>query len=400
MKKILFLGGSRYLIPAIKAAHNLGAYVITCDYLPDNIAHKYSDEYHNISIIDKEAVLELSKQLEIDGILSFATDPGVITESFVANTLGLPASAPYESVCIMQNKALFRDFLKKNGFNVPVHKAFATADEAKKDIGIFTFPVVVKPVDSSGSRGVKKVYSINELDSAIEIALENSLSGRFIIEEFIEMKGSQSGSDSFVSEGKLVFASFDRQYYDKESENPFTPSAMCYPADMPIIVQQALREEIQRLVTLLKIRSTIINVECRLGKDGKVYIMEVTPRAGGNRVPEVISMASGTDIIANNVKAALGYPVDKMTDPIYDGSYARVVIHSKKAGVFNAIKIDGYVEREYLIDKDMFIERGDKVESFSGANKSMGLLILHFPNIEVANRYLSDIDRWIELDIE
>lgn len=84
MKKIMLLGGARYALPVIEAAHKLGIYVITCDYLPDNIAHKYSDEYANVSIIDKEAVLAKAKELEIDGILSFACDPGVSTAAYVA----------------------------------------------------------------------------------------------------------------------------------------------------------------------------------------------------------------------------------------------------------------------------------------------------------------------------
>ena len=89
-KKILLLGGLRYLIPVIKAAQKLNIYVITCDYIPNNIAHKFSDEYHNVNIIDKEAVLNLAKLLKIDGIMSFAVDPGVVTAAYVANKLGLP----------------------------------------------------------------------------------------------------------------------------------------------------------------------------------------------------------------------------------------------------------------------------------------------------------------------
>ena len=80
----MLLGGIRYLLPAIEAAHKHGYHVITVDYLPDNIAHKYSDEYHNVSIIDKEAVLQLAQELQIDGILSFAVDPGVVTAAYVA----------------------------------------------------------------------------------------------------------------------------------------------------------------------------------------------------------------------------------------------------------------------------------------------------------------------------
>ena len=82
-KRLMLLGGLRYLVPVIQAAHEQGYYVITCDYLPGNIAHRYSDEYCNVSIIDKEAVLAVAKEKEIDGIMSFAVDPGVVTAAYV-----------------------------------------------------------------------------------------------------------------------------------------------------------------------------------------------------------------------------------------------------------------------------------------------------------------------------
>ena len=104
-KKIMLLGGLRYLLPVIKAAHKNGYYVITVDYIPDNIAHKYSDEYYNISILDKEAVLSLTKELDIDGIMSFAVDPGVVTAAYVAEKMGLPFQGSYEAVSIVRDKA-------------------------------------------------------------------------------------------------------------------------------------------------------------------------------------------------------------------------------------------------------------------------------------------------------
>ena len=79
----MLLGGLRYLLPAIRAAHEQGYYVITADYLPNNIAHKYSDEYVNVSIVDKEAVLKVAREKQIDGIMSFACDPGVVSAAYV-----------------------------------------------------------------------------------------------------------------------------------------------------------------------------------------------------------------------------------------------------------------------------------------------------------------------------
>ena len=152
-KKLMLLGGLRYLLPVIEEAHKLGIYVITADYLPDNIAHKYSDEYCNVSIIDKEAVLKEAQRLQIDGILSHAVDPGVTTAAYVAETMGLPFQCSYKVACILQDKSLFRQFLSENDFNCPHAKGYTNIEEALKDVDYFSWPVIVKPVDSAGSKG-------------------------------------------------------------------------------------------------------------------------------------------------------------------------------------------------------------------------------------------------------
>lgn len=165
-KKILLLGGDNLLLPVIKAAHELGCYVITVDYLPDNVAHKYSDEYQYASTTDKEAVLEIAKKCHIDGILTF-TDSGVVTAGYVAHELGLPSPGPYESIQILQNKGRFRQFLAEHGFNVPKAKSYTDIDMALDEKEIWKYPVIVKPVDSAGSKGVTKVESPELLKEAI-----------------------------------------------------------------------------------------------------------------------------------------------------------------------------------------------------------------------------------------
>ena len=203
-KKLMLLGGLRYLLPVIEEAHKLGVHVITADYLPDNIAHKYSDEYCNVSIIDKDAVLAKAKELEIDGILSHAVDPGVVTAAYVAEQMGLPFQTSYEAACILQDKALFRKFLMDNGFNCPHAKGYTNAEDALKDTDYFNWPVIVKPVDSAGSKGVTKVSDSKNLLSAIEFALSCSISKNFIVEDFLDIVGYQSSADIFTINGKLV----------------------------------------------------------------------------------------------------------------------------------------------------------------------------------------------------
>ena len=232
MKKLMLLGGSRYAIPVIEKAHNLGIYVITCDYLPENIAHKYSDEYHNVSIIDKEATLKVAEELNIDGVMSFACDPGVVTAAYIAEKMHLPFQGSYKSTVILQDKGLFRKFLADNNFNVPHAKRYINRDEPFNDIDFFTWPVIVKPVDSAGSKGVTKVDSPTDLANAIEIALSESHNGVFIIEDFLTFDGYHSSADPFSVNGELKFVTYSDQLFDSEADNPYTPSMIIWPTSM------------------------------------------------------------------------------------------------------------------------------------------------------------------------
>ena len=253
MKKLLLLGGAQYLLPVIKEAHKLGLYVITCDYLPDNIAHKYSDEYRNVSIIDKDAVLDTARELGIDGVMSFACDPGVVTAAYVAEKLGLPFAGSYEAVSILQNKGCFRRFLAESGFNVPWAKSYTEPAEALADSSGFNWPMIVKPVDSAGSKGVTRVDSPDGLPAAIKHAKAFSICGDFIIEEFITQQGFSSDTDCFSVDGELRYCSFDEQHFDAHADNPYTPAAYAWPSTMPAWAQAELRQELQRLITLLSL---------------------------------------------------------------------------------------------------------------------------------------------------
>lgn len=383
-------------MPVIEEAHKLGIHVITVDYLPDNIAHKYSDEYHNVSIIDKEAVLKLAQDLGIDGIMSFAVDPGVTTAAYVAEKMGLPFQGPYESVRILQDKALFRKFLTENGFNVPKAKGYDNLEDVLNDKGYFNWPVIVKPVDSAGSKGVSRVDSPDGLKEAVEYALSESHSGKFIIEDFLEKDGNSSDTDSFTVDGKLVFCSFSDQRFDESATNPYTPSAYSWPSTMLSDAQEELASELQRLMTLLGMKTGIYNIETRLCKNGKPYIMEVSPRGGGNRLAEMLKYASRTPLIANAVKAAVGLPVDKMEMPRYYGNLAEVILHADKDGRFEKIELSNGMG-ELVIETDLWVKPGDEVHGFSGANNAIGTLVLRFPSKEKLEEAMADIPSWCKV---
>lgn len=396
LKKLMILGGSRYALPVIKAAHELGIYVVTCDYLSDNVAHKFSDEYCNVSIIDKEKTLEAAKKLNIDGIMSFACDPGVITAAYVAEKMGLPNVGPYESVCILQNKAKFREFLTQNGFKVPTAKGYKNINEALKDVELFRWPVIVKPTDSAGSKGVTRVDVPENLEKSIRYALLYSHSDEFIIEDFITQHGYSSDTDSFSIDGELKFVSFDCQRFDRNAKNPFTPAAYSWPSSMTTECQDELKSEIQRLLKLLKMKTAVYNIETREGIDGKAYIMELSPRGGGNRLSECLRYATGVDMITNMVKYSVGLPVDEIEQKPYSGYWAEIILHSDEAGIFKELWISDDIAAN-VVERDLWIEEGTTVGGFEAANEAIGTLILRFDSQERVEEVLENQNEYVKV---
>lgn len=399
MKKLMLLGGSRYALPVIETAHKLGIYVITCDYLPDNIAHKYSDQYCNVSIIDKDAVLKVAQELQIDGIMSFACDPGVVTAAYVAEKMGLPSCGSYEAVSILQNKARFRQFLTDNGFNVPKIHSYNSVEDAIREKDTIEYPVIVKPVDSAGSKGVTRVNSPNELLAAVERAFDYSIGDQIIIEDFLEKVGYSSDTDCFSVDGKLQFVSFNSQRFDESSDNPYAPAAYSWPSSMPSEVELELTNEIQRVITLLNLGNSIYNVETRLATNGKPYIMEISPRGGGNRLAECLRYATGVDLIDGAVRAAIGMPIENISQKPYSGHWAEVVLHSENDGVFQDLWISEAI-KDCVVEKNLWVQKGDKVFGFDSANKAIGTLILRFDSSNSLNSVMSELNSHVKVIVD
>ena len=399
-KKIMLLGGIRYLLPMIKKAQEKGYYVITADYLPNNIAHKYSDEYVNVSIVNKEDVLTIAQDKRIDGIMSFACDPGVVTAAYVAEQMGLPFQCSYESACILQDKYRFRHFLEENGFNCPQARGYTDIEKALRDADLFAWPVIVKPVDSAGSKGVTKVTNKSGLLEAIKTAVSVSISKRFLVEDYLDIEGYQSSADVFAVNGELVYPMYSDQLFDPKAANPFTPAIEIWPSSMSQQVQKDLNNQLERLFKLLGVQSGLFNVECRLCSNGKAYLMEVSPRAGGNRIVELQSMATGQDLIEAELNQIMGINTMRITKPEFDGVWCNYIIHSYQSGVLRNISIMPEFRKKYVRDEGYILHNGDMVEPFSGANNSLGTLFLRTDTREEMNTLLENIDQNIRIQLQ
>ena len=191
MSKILFLGASAFQLAPIKYAKSVGHHTIVCDYLPDAPGHKIADEGFVTSTTDKEAVLKLAKDCHVHAVIAYASDPAAPVAAYVCDKLGLPGN-PVEAVDTMTYKDKWREFQRIHDFPCPI--GFGSSPY---------FPVIVKPVDSSGSKGVSIVHHDYEYESAVAYALTHSRKGKFVCESLVEKDGYQIAGDAFVVDGVI-----------------------------------------------------------------------------------------------------------------------------------------------------------------------------------------------------
>lgn len=398
-KRVLMLGGSLAQVPSIKKAKEMGLYVITCDYLPDNPGHKYSDEYYNVSTTDKEQVLELAKTLELDGIVCYASDPAAPTAAFVAEALHLPTS-PYRSVDVLCNKHKFRAFLKEHGFYTPSSVFASGIEELSKEVRKLRFPLIVKPVDSSGSKGVAKIDSIDELNGAFLSAKRFSRDGKVIVEECVESVGSPLAGEAFSVEGKLVFWAFADDHFDVNSSNPLAPVSETYPYSKSKWLQQKVVDEINRLLSLLNMKTVAYNLEARIDSHDNVYLMEVAPRNGGNGMPEVTKYATGVDLIEYTIKAALGMDCSDLHQVEVSGFWSTYMVHSNRAGKFVRFDIDESYQKNNLVEFESIFKPNDIVSVFSGSNGALGTMLSKFSSYEEMMEKTYDFEKYVKVIVE
>lgn len=396
------LGGTRLQIPAIKKAREMGYFVITCDDSVENQGHKYAHEYHNVNIFDKEAVLQLAKELKVDGIMGYLSDSAAPVVAYVAEKLGLP-SHPFKSVEIVSNKDKFREFLQENNFNVPKAKGYKSYEEVLAEFHQFKLPVIVKPVDSSGSRGVSRIESINQLREKVENALRYSRAQRFIIEEFIAKEGFQVGGDGFSVNGKLVFHCFANCHFPNKNTNPinpFVPIGSSWPSNKSERILNKIRDEIQKLLTTLNLQTGVYNFDIQVDHQDNIFFLDMGVRNGGNLIPNLIELATGIDLIEFAIKASLGEDCRnlKMINP--KGNWASYLINSQKSGVLRGIKINENLMRNNVIKYDLWVNIGDQVTSYTGSNQMLGTMIFKFSSMSEMLSIMDKIDSLVEVIVE
>lgn len=398
MKRLMILGAMEMHVPVIKRAKELGLYTITVDYIKNNPGHSIADEAHFESTTDLCAVYKLAMDTKIDGIMTYNSDPAAPTVAYVAEKMNLPGNS-YESVKIMSEKDLFRNFLKEKELNVPNFYSISKYEDIEKEINKISFPIILKPVDSSGSKGCSVLYCSKDLKKATEYALEKSRCKRIIIEEYIEADGCQLHGDGFVKNGQLVFLYLGDHHFNSTLNN-LVPVSTSFPTCHTQEEVSLCEKQITKFIADVGFKNGGFNVELRISKHNKkAYIIDIGARNGGNFTPKVIEFSTGFNFLDSAINIAIGNNFSLNTHFHNHGFFSYLIIHSKVAGIIKKITISKEIN-DRVIESHMYLSEGDKVEPFIGANTAIGVLILKYESRTVMDEIINNFNNLYTIEVE
>ena len=372
-KKLLLAGGGYADIPLIQAAQRQGFYVITSGNRAQDPGHQVSDEYRAADFSDPEAMLALATSLAVDAICACCNDFAALSAAYVAEKLGLPGHDPYETAKIIHHKDLYRQFAQQHGIPTPRAESFTDVATATAAVTHFQFPVMIKPVDLTGGKGIVKISSMAEAQPAITNAFNISKSKRIVIEEYVE--GSNHGFTCILRDGKVVFHFSDNEHYYL---NKYMVSAASTPAKVPASAIAALQEQAENIASLLKLKNGIFHVQYILQPDGKPIIIEICRRAPGDLYIKLVEHATGVDYPGWIVKSATGQDLSALKQVEPRGCFTRHCIMTDRNGVLERIDVDPSVANR-IIDQYVWWHRGDKVENY--LTHKFGIVFLKFDDM-------------------
>lgn len=394
--RLLILGASHFQLPLIVRAKEYGIRVFTCDYLPDNPGHRLADQSFNVSTTDVESVLELASRLEIDGVATLSSDPAIPTVARVANALGLPGPSR-ESVALLSEKDRFRALLAALGFNTPANYVLDSAT-IPRELLQSGARLVVKPIDSSGSKGVTDVRATGaELTDAVILALRLSRAKRCIIEEYVE--GHQVHGDAYIKRGKIVHHYLgDHAFFT--GTRSFIPVMTRWPSiheGGPKLAE--IIRQVERTSQEAGYLDGPMNIEARITPGGEIFIIEVSPRNGGNFVPVIQGDLTGFDFVGHVLAEALGHAYSAGIQPASRDIGAYYVLHADRDGVLRDVFMSQHA-RKRLHAFHAFVEKGERVRAFRGSNSAVGVALLKFPTLRDRDELLDQADAHLGIRVD
>lgn len=392
MKTLMIMGAGIYQVPLIKTAKRMGIHTIAVSIPGNYPGFSLADEVCYENTVDYEAVLRVAKEKKIDGIVTAGTDVAVITIGKVCDELGLKGLS-FEAAQIASDKL----GMKKKYEEYQVRTARfrlvkLDGSDLKEKASELTFPLIFKAVDSSGSRGIKRVDSEAEFESTRQYVAESTHKDYFLVEEFIE--GEEFGAQAFVQDGKVEFILPHGDFVFHGDTG--VPVGHFAPYELSEEVIADCKEQLVKAVKAMGLDNCAINADFIL-KDGKTYVLELGGRSGATCLAELVSIYYGFDYYEKLIRVALGENVSFASDKAVPN--VSKLLMSDKDGVIVS-QTDENQPSEELVDVQFDYKPGDTVHAFHVGPHRIGHVITRGETLERANKALETALSRIHIVVE
>lgn len=378
MKKILIIGAGFLQDFVICKARMMGYETYTVDADPNAVGFKHADHHSVINIVDEKACLAYARGHQIDGVLTAATDYGVLTAAYIAQEMGIPG-LKYEVAQLIKNKYKVRKCLYENHVDdteqaYEVYENTNIEELAEK----LTYPVMVKPCDGSGSRGASRVDKADDLKQACEYAMAGSITHRAEIETFII--GKEYGAEGLVVNGEIHVLGVMQKWM---TEPPYYAElGHSIPNDLNPDVEAKVRMCVKKAIKALDINFGSINMDMLITEGGKVYIIDIGARMGGNMIgPCIIPYGTGVDYMAAMIQNAVGDPVDLHAE---EHKAVATKLLAFDDGVIRTLPDMQKIESEYGVEIYHHMEVGMKVNEYHTNLDGCGYIVARADTSEEA----------------
>lgn len=392
MKKIMIIGAGLLQSFVIKRAKELGYSTVCVDGNPNAVGFQYADDFKVINITYKEACLEYAKEMKIDGVLTAATDYGVLTASYIAQKMNLVGNR-YEVCEIIKNKYSTRKVLSDN--NVDSMTEFYEINDIEQVNSILDsikLPVIVKPCDGSGSRGIKKISIKNDLIEACEEALQCSLSKKVLIEQFIE--GNEYGVESFVVDGYVNVLCIMNKTMTKDPV--YAELGHCSKSGLPKEVEETIKEKVTNTIKALGITTGSVNMDLLVDDKFNIYIIDIGARMGGNLIgSHIVPLSTGIDYIGNMIKLALRENVN-LDRTVFDKVISTRLLTLTPGKVKNIEDMKDIEELDNVEDLILNIKEGSIINEYRSNLDNCGYVVVSDSNYELAKIKALDLKEEID----
>lgn len=327
--KLLLLGGSHAEIPLIKAAKELGWFVITTGNNRDGLGHPYADKTVFADYSNKEAMIELARHENVQAVCSGCNDFSLLSTVYVCEQLGLPGHDSYATSLEIHHKDKYRALATRIG--IPTPKAITvSANLGNKEISdenyaafenaiaALTFPIIVKPIDLTGGKGVHRAATIEEARVAYKDACSRTRQDHIVVEEYVE--GTNHGFSAMLVKGKVAFAFADNEQY---FINKYLVSGANTPSTTPDTGLAKLRDYSERIARELNLVDGILHIQYIEKNDGTPIIIEICRRSPGDLYIKFVKYATGIDYPKFIVMAETGADISSIADAPTQGFWLR-----------------------------------------------------------------------------